>query len=236
MKVLFHLAILATSAVSFSQATKVVRFPAGKSSVTIKSSLKGDQYVDYTFSAGAGQIVAVQLSATNSSTYFNVMSPKNKEALYNASMGDLKVSRKVPIEGTYVVRVYMMRAAGRRGEQTSYTVNLGVTGKAMPAKKGGSDKLLAGTPFHARGSVECSHYLFKDLKSCDGFVIRRGPNAATLELRPKGILRRVLIVNGKLIAWDTMTAATLTHDGDTNILKFGDDETYRFPDALLFGG
>ena len=48
--------------------------------------------------------------------------------------------------------------------------------------------------------------------------------------------RRILFVQGKPVAADTMDPVTATRQGDATVVKVGDDERYDIPDAFLNGG
>lgn len=228
--------LLAAATASFAQAPKKVpvTFGAGKSAVTLTGSLTGRAIVDYVVSLGAGQTLSVDMKATNGAAYFNVLPPNSAEAMVNGSIEGNKASRRVPMEGKYTVRVYLMPSSGRRNEKSNYTLKIGMAGKALASMKG--DALVAGTPFHATANVRCHHYLFADMTSCEAGVVRRGPGIATVQFKSKGVLRRVLLVNGKAVAWDSTSPATTTRDGDETIVSIGNDETYHVPDALVNGG
>jgi hypothetical protein len=50
-----------------------VTFAAGADSIRLQGQLKGDQTVDYTLRAGAGQTLTVELKGSNLQNYFNVI-------------------------------------------------------------------------------------------------------------------------------------------------------------------
>jgi len=53
---------------------------------------------------------------------------------------------------------------------------------------------------------------------------------------PMGVQRRILFVQGKPAAADTMDPVTATRQGDSTVVKVGDNESYDIPDAFLNGG
>ena len=61
----------------------------------------------------------------------------------------------LPTDGIYVVRVYLMRNAARRGETAQYTLTVGVTGTPMAPLSGSQDAKIPGTAFHASATVAC---------------------------------------------------------------------------------
>ena len=50
----------------------------------------------------------------------------------------------LPADGDYVVRVYLMRPAARRGESSNYTVTIGASGKALAPIAASKDALVPG--------------------------------------------------------------------------------------------
>ena len=77
-------ALALVAAPSFAQPDIVkrpVQFAKGKSGTTIKGSLTGDQTLDYTLRAAAGQTMTVKLSG-GSSVYHNVMPPGSTGGAY----------------------------------------------------------------------------------------------------------------------------------------------------------
>lgn len=233
------LCALAIASLSSAQTPKTipVKFSAGKTSATIKGNLKGRQDLDYVVSAGAGQTLAVSMKATNGAAYFNILPPGSESAMVNGEFVDNKASRIAPIEGKYRIRVYLMRSAGRRDESASFTLNIGVTGKALPALKGGSDALVKGTPYHATAKAPVENYIYKDLKTCDAGVIRRSHDGtATVVFSFKGQKRTFLFEKGKLVAWDSTDQATCAKEGDEFVISVGKEEVYRIPEAFLMGG
>jgi hypothetical protein len=69
-------------------------------------------------------------------------------------------------------------------------------------------------------------------------VIRRGRDAtATVELRsPKAQVRNILFVKGEPVASDSAQAMSAGRQGDVVTVRFGSDERYDVPAALLTGG
>lgn len=103
---------------------ETVRFSAGSSGATINAKLKGYDTVQYMLSVTAGQKMSVQLDSSNTSLYFNVTAPGVEAALYNGSIDGNGTSITIPSSGKYLIDVYLMRNAARRGETASYTLTL----------------------------------------------------------------------------------------------------------------
>jgi hypothetical protein len=217
-----------------------VTFAKGASSKTIESALKGGADVDYLVRAAAGQTLEVKLKGTNAQNYFNVLPPGSADvAMYvsNTTAGQ-SWSGVLPADGDYAIRVYLMRPAARRNESSKYTLTVAVTGKPLPPLSTARDAKVAGTAYHATAEVKCALPYQPDVKSCQAGVVRRGNDGtATFEaIGPMGVQRRILFVQGKPVAADTMDPVTITRQGDTTVVKVSDNERYDVPDAFLNGG
>ena len=105
-----------------------VQFAKGKSSKTIKGTLKGDQSRQFVVNLRAGQTMTVTLNASNGSTYFNVTAPGAAQAMFIGSTSGNTMTEVIPSSGDYTVDLYMMRNAARRGETTNFTITIGATG------------------------------------------------------------------------------------------------------------
>lgn len=115
---------LTTPAMADTVRQETVRFAAGTSSSTIKSKVKGYDSVEYRLGVTAGQKMSVQLDSSNSSLYFNVIAPGASAAMYNSSIDGNGTSITIPSSGNYVIQVYLMRNAARRGETASFDLTL----------------------------------------------------------------------------------------------------------------
>jgi hypothetical protein len=216
---------------------KAVQFSKGKSSAQLRGSIKGDRDATYTVNARAGQTLAVSLTSTNASLYFNVSAPGSQESMFIGSSQGAKASVILPVDGSYVVQVYLMRNAARRNESASYTLEVAVTGQPLPPLPAAQDALVPGTRFHATATVPCQT-LVAAAGSCQANVTRRGRDGtATVELRSgSGFARNVLFVKGQPVASDSAQPMTSSRQGDLTTVRFGSDERYDVPDALLTGG
>jgi len=215
-----------------------VRFAKGATSAQLRGSIKGDAGVDYEIAARAGQTLSVTLKASNASNYFNVNPPGSDLAMFIGSTQGSEATVVLPADGTYVVRVYLMRNAARRNESSNYTLAIGVTGKALAPLAAAKDALIPGTPFHASAQVACTPAFDPKPQQCEAFVVRRGfDGTATVEVRgPGSTVRRILFVAGAPSASDATEPMTHSRDGDRTVVKFGADERYEIPDALVRGG
>ena len=103
---------------------QTVRFTPGTSGSTINSTVKGYDSAEYTLGVTAGQKMSIQLDSSNSSLYFNVIAPGASAAMYNSSIDGNGTSITIPSSGNYVIQVYLMRNAARRGETANYQLTL----------------------------------------------------------------------------------------------------------------
>ena len=218
---------------------QAVQFAKGANSALLRGTIKGDGDVDYTVNARAGQTLAVKLRSSNASLYFNINPPGSADvSLFIGSVQGAEAKVMLPADGTYVVRVYLMRNAARRNESATYTLNVAVTGQALAPLSAAQDALVAGTRFHATAAVSCRTPGADAGASCKGGVIRRGRDGtATVELHgANGLVRNVLFVKGQPVASDSAQPMTSSRQGDMVTVRFGSDERYDVPDALLTGG
>lgn len=109
-------------------AVEHVRFAAGRSSASLAGTLTGDETIDYRLAARAGQAMQVKLKATNPSTYFNLLPPGSQDAIFIGSLAGDSFAGRLPKDGEYTVRVYLMRNAARRNEASRYEIDVAVTG------------------------------------------------------------------------------------------------------------
>jgi hypothetical protein len=110
-----------------------VQFQTGGTSTTLKGKLKGDEIVDYKVRASAGQSLAIAFKPGNPSAYFNVLPPGSDAAIFIGSTSGNRYQGALTADGTYTIRVYLMRNAARRNESASYTLDVEVSGTAKKA-------------------------------------------------------------------------------------------------------
>jgi len=216
-----------------------VQFAQGASSAVIKGQLQGDATVDYLVRASAGQTLSAKLQKSNPQNYFNVLPPGSAgSAMFVGDAGG-DYHGVLAADGNYTVRVYLMRPAARRGESSSYTLTVGVTGKPLAPTPASKDALVAGTPYHASAKIQCVPAFESALRECDAFVIRRGfDGTATVDIPGAAEKRSILFVKGKPVTSNAQALETLSFErnGDTTIVKLGATERYEIPDALVRGG
>ena len=242
------IALIITPALLYAQVTlpagdadrtvKEVHFAKGSSTAVLKGSITGYGYIDYRLQAGAGQTMKISMQVSNLASYFNVLPPgSDNAAMFIAGAGEKAFDSLLPADGIYTVRVYLMRSAARRKENSNHTLSISVTGKPLPPVSPKIDALIPGTPYHARAPVKCEPRYTKARK-CDALVIRRGfDGTATVELRwDKNSNRRILFVKGKPAVADVPQPFTFTRDERGYVVVFDGDERFEIPEALVYGG
>ncbi|MEF8754775.1 MAG: hypothetical protein V5B60_12730 [Accumulibacter sp.] len=218
---------------------RAVQFAQGKSSATIKGSLKGDQTIDYTLRARAGQTMSVRLATTNGANHFNVLPPgSNDEALFVGSSGGKEWTGALPADGEYKLRVHLMRSAARRNETANYTLTVGIIGAAKGADLGqapASDAKVKGTHYHATGPLACR--MGNDRPSeCQFGVIRGKPGNAEVHITPPGGLKRVLTFMGDKVTTNPGEKLKAVKQGYDWSVEVNDYEHYTIPEAVISGG
>lgn len=113
-----------TPAIADDMRRETVRFAPGTSGSTINARVTGYQSVQYSVGVRAGQKMSVQLDSSNASLYFNITGPGADAALYNGSIDGNATTVTIPSSGNYVIDVYLMRNAARRGEAADYSLTL----------------------------------------------------------------------------------------------------------------
>jgi hypothetical protein len=90
----------------------------------VQATITGREIVDYRVSGKRSQILSVDLMTSNSASYFNILPSGSNEAIFIGSTRGLVADISLPEGGTYVIRVYLMRSAARRGETASYSLGI----------------------------------------------------------------------------------------------------------------
>jgi hypothetical protein len=134
-----------------------------------------------------------------------------------------------------------VRAAARRGEKASYTLQTQLTGTALQPLPARQDARVAGTAYHATAKVPCvPAYAPPGVTTCDAGVTRYARDGtASVTLRwgqTAAQQRRILFVRGAVVSSDAWEAPTASKNQDVTTVRFGSDERYEIVDALLTGG
>lgn len=128
------------------------------SQARLKGVIKGDTTRDYMIDAQKGQSLKVTLKTSNRSSYFNITKANANEAIFVGSISGNDAEIEIPDDGTYIVRVYLMRNAARRNEKANYSLDLKMrtsrTSDSKPDKRAFEKKLkLQGISFSVIGTA-----------------------------------------------------------------------------------
>jgi hypothetical protein len=217
-----------------------VQFQKGQTGATLKGKLKGDETVDYKVRATAGQSMVIVFKPGNPSAYFNVLPPGSDAAIFIGSTSGNRYEGSLPADGTYTIRVYLMRNAARRNESASYALDVGVSGEAKKAEAGPA----AGQPpakVDASGNVKCSKGGLPLDQQCAFRVVRDLPrNAADVWIARPGTevtpSWRFLRYAGKAFTTEGQGKVDARRQDDNWVVGIDGNETYLLPDALIHGG
>jgi hypothetical protein len=151
MVALAALLAVATSATAADRVTRArVSFPAGATGTEVAGSVTGYDSVEYQIGAAAGQRMAVTLTSPSTAAYFNVFAPGEvpgeSTALFIGARDGLAFEGTLPDTGDYIVQVFLVRAAARRGEHADFTIEVEITGAAATAQGADFADGLAGGP------------------------------------------------------------------------------------------
>ncbi|WP_096787510.1 SH3 domain-containing protein [Rhodobacter sp. CZR27] len=113
-----------------AEATRTVEIAAAAASAgtVTEGSLRGSESIRYILHAAAGQILSVDLAASNGALFFTILPLGGNEALFDGSVSGNVADVTAPAEGGYAVDLQLMRSAARRNERVSYSIGLGVGG------------------------------------------------------------------------------------------------------------
>jgi hypothetical protein len=224
---------LLVAAPAVAQQKVPVTFAKGASSATLKGSIKGEQFRDYTVNARAGQTLTVNMSNPDGRAFFNVMAPGSTgEAVYVGSTEGDSFRGPVPGTGATTIRVYQMRATGRRGEVANYALTIGVGGAAAS-----TDAKVPGTGYNATAQIRCVAEPNKPMSACKAGVKRSSNGGGTVHVTtPDGGSRVITFAGGKAVRSDSQAGMDVQRRGDTSVVRIGTVEVYEIPDAFIFGG
>jgi len=233
--------LLATPLVSAQPSIREqpIQFKKGESGATLKGSIKGDQTVDYTLRASAGQSMIVSFKPSNPSAYFNVMPPGSDTALFVGSTSGNRFEATLPADGVYTIRVYLMRNAARRNESVNYTLEVGVAGAAKQASAAAAGN-AGPSKWDASGSVKCSAGSATLDKQCGFRVVRDLPKKAA-DIWVANIAKgeaeyRFFHYADKVFTTNDSAKLSWQRQDDNWWVGVDGKEFYLIPDALIHGG
>ena len=158
-----------------------VAFKDGRAAIT--GRIKGYEYVDYLFPAGAGESIKVSMTTNLPTAYFNLVAPGASEAMFMGELGGNSFEGAAPVAGDYKVRVYMMRVDARRGKTAKYTLKIAVGQTSATNEKGPdfADGLSGGPDYWEVTGVAAGDTLnLRATPSPRGKLVARVGNGAAL--------------------------------------------------------
>jgi hypothetical protein len=258
MRPLMHLGlftIVCATAAAFVPAqgqngrTERVEFPRGSSQSTIHDSIRGRHFVDYLVRAKAGQEIQVVLETDHPSNYFNVYEPGTRpefdNAIYAGSIHGTSYETALPSDGDYLIRVYLMRSAGRRGETANYALMVAVTGEPNASSTYQAPSALSykghlldwPARIDAKGYIPCSSGDPALDAQCEFRVLRNRSGATIYAVKPGGETEvRVLYFEGEKFMSNDKAELSWTRQNDNWSVAVNGEEFYLIPDALIWGG
>lgn len=214
-----------------------VQFAKGKSSAAIKGTIKGDQTMDYTLRARAGQTLHVALQTTNGANSFHFLPPRSEAAIAMGETLGNTWSGPLPADGEYRIRVFLLRSAASRKETAKFTLTVAITGQV--------DAKVPGTPYHATGTVPCSVGTDpKGSSNCSFGVIRTGPGKAEVYLAQAGFdltlhkegLRILHFTGDSVTSPDAVAKVKFSKHEDNWSISADDFFFYSIPESVISGG
>jgi hypothetical protein len=217
-----------------------VQFKKGEAGSTLKGKIKGDEIVDYELRAAAGQSMVVLFKPGHPSAYFNVLPPGSDLAVFVGSSSGNRFEGYLPADGTYTIRVYLMRSAARRNESASYTLDVGLSGAATKAEAPPPSRPPPAR-YDASGHVKCSAGSGKLDQQCAFRVVRylAKQSADVWIAKPASGTEpgwRFLHHEARVFTTDDETKVTWQREDDNWSVGVDGKEFYFIPDALIFGG
>ena len=102
-----------------------LRVTLGDKETKLNGELTGFDRVQYLFTANPGQHLKIQLDTSNYSNYINVRAAGAAEAVCQGSLTGNVCTIRSESASEYVIDVFLMRNAARRGEKARYILSIG---------------------------------------------------------------------------------------------------------------
>jgi uncharacterized protein YgiM (DUF1202 family) len=195
---LFLVAVATTAAAQEVRLHPVNLDQVGKLRI-VESTITGDEIVDYQVTGEASQILSVDLMTSNPASYFNIQPAGSNEAIFIGSTQGTVADVPLPESGAYVIRVYLMRSAARRGETAKFSLGISL-----------------GSPEFADGlSGGPDYWKVSGVGGSDALNLRAGPST---RYEPIGKLRNGEVLQNRgcrLTGGKRWCAIRATHSGVT---------------------
>lgn len=135
MKFKYYLVLLTVAMVMagasniVAQTKKInVKFRPGTSSATLQNTVTGYGSADFYVKASGGQEMSAKLTSSNKGLYFLIIrDPANAEAIADDARDATSWSGELPEDGTYIIRVFLVRAEARRNKTpVKFSLRIGI--------------------------------------------------------------------------------------------------------------
>ncbi|WP_296900736.1 hypothetical protein [Thiohalocapsa sp.] len=224
--------------------TERVHFAPGGTGAVIAGSITGRETVDYLVSARAGQTLSVAMQSDNTAAYFNVIPPDAENVAVYAGHSGPELNRyegTLDLDGDWKLRVYLYRAAARRGERADYRLDVSLSGDPDPsAAREAND--FGPREWDARGDLGCARGGQPMQTAACPFKVKRYQmeSGATVFVLPPGVAaapgaERILYFQEGEWSTPTADAVSVSKRADLWTVTVG-EETYEIPEAVVFGG
>ncbi len=221
-----------------------VNFQPGTNSTNIRGQIRGYESIDYILNARAGQSANFSLGTDNPQNYFNVIPPSESDtgvALFTGSISGNQYEGILPENGDYRIRVYLMRAAARRGEVANYVLDMAI-GNSNLSRNSNSTGPYSTDNYDATTIFDCEVRNLSDLReithgqSCPAGILRGDRGSASIRIQlPNGGERVLNFDNGNVTTPDGGNL-NWGKDGDTWFIGIDGSEFFIIPEAAVNGG
>lgn len=115
----------AQALLSPDQVLQTIDFPEAGSK-TVSGRIEGSKSTAYAVPAKAGQTLTVTMTTSSSSAYFNVRDVRDQSgaAIHRGEIDGQKATISVPVDTTYLIDPFLVRAVARRGSTADYTLTI----------------------------------------------------------------------------------------------------------------
>ena len=121
--------VLVGVSATFAQTKRInVKFRKGATSGTYSNTVTGYGSADFYLTAKGGQEMSAKLTSSNKFLYFLIIrDPANPEAIADDARDAVEWSGELPEDGSYIVRVFLVRAEARRNKTpVKFNLRVGV--------------------------------------------------------------------------------------------------------------
>jgi hypothetical protein len=111
--------------------TERIQLTSAISSKSASGIIKGYETINYALQVLSDQTVTIALESDNLGNYFNIFEPGKlpgqNYAMFIGSTSGNKFEGTLPVNGDYLIQVYIIRSAARRDETANFSLQLTLT-------------------------------------------------------------------------------------------------------------